>query len=218
MVFRTMKQPIILLLVVAFFHAHVAHAKPAVKDQDARVRAAYLGTRYVDTDPVFKKRLDARMQGLFDELQQVTLIQPTAVEGTLGKEALNAFLAQPDKQTARQIAEQLDVAYLFWGRMHQQQTDSERILIVGELDRYDRETDVLHRVDVVKYYDVIGVEFLSFKQQYVQTIQPQIVGKKVLWPWVVAGFALLTVLTLKVIGASFGSNGEDGGGDPTIRF
>ncbi len=216
---HSLKQPIVLLVIFAFLHAHILHAVPMLgKDRAVSVRAAYLGVRYGEMSPVFKKRMDERMQGLFDGLRNVVVMQPTAVTAAVGEEMVQAFLDAPGKESAREIAARLDADYLFWGKMSQQQQENDRILIVGELNRYDRQSDMLHRFDLVKYYDVIGVEFTAFQQEYVQSVQPQIVQKKILWPWLVVGFAALTFLAIKAVGASFGSEGENGGGDPTIRF
>lgn len=217
----TPRSSIVLLLVFAFLHAYVvpAYAGAANKDQkNPKVRVAFLGVKFEGTPEDVKKRLYARYEDLLKDRPMVIYKNPEDVRVALGSEMVERLLSEPDSAAYRLAAEKLDVDHIFSGRIADHSRDQARILLVGELYRYDRKIRLLHKFDILKYYDLIGVEFLKFDQEYVQTIIPERVQKKATWVWLVlAGVGAATLLTLTVIGSKFGADerGEGGSGEPT---
>lgn len=214
------KTPIVLLLVTTFLHTYVApsSAKSNNDKDKGKVHVAFLGIKFDGTSEDVEKRLYTRYENLLENQPSFILKKPEDVRIALGGEDVDALLGKPDSLSYKEAAEKLKVDHIFSGRIADHSREESRVLLVGEFYRYDKKLNLLHKFEILKYYDNIGVEFVKFDQEYVHSIVPETIQKKVLWPWlVIAGIGAVTLLTLTIVGSKFGSeqSGEGGNGEPT---
>jgi hypothetical protein len=151
--------------------------------------------------PDLQKRLLERLTEIIESNPGVQLIKPDEVAKTIGAEKIAPMLTQPDTASLRGLAEQL-------------QANPQRVLLVGELNRFDRATNMLHRFEVLKYYDNFGVEMVKFKQEYVETMGAVKSSGKLSWVWlVIGGVTLLGIGAMALSSIKAGAEGE--GAPPT---
>ncbi|MFQ5629812.1 MAG: hypothetical protein ACE5I1_13690 [bacterium] len=211
------KTPLIFLLIMAFLHTFVMPSgAESKKDKDkGKVRIAFLGIQFGGTPDDVEKRIYERYENLLKKQSRFIFKKPEDVRVALGSEHVDRLLNDPDSLSYQEAANLLNVDHIYSGQIADHSREESRVLLVGAFYRYDKKINLLHKFEILKYYDTIGVEFIKFDQEYVQTIVPESVQKKVLWPWLVlAGIGAVTLLTLTVVGSKFGSD-EQGEGTRT---
>ncbi len=165
--------------------------------RQSRLRVAFIGILFRDMPVDVQKRILRQMTEMLEEEPSLRVVKPAAVEKAVGKARVTQTLANPDSASFASLAEELGVDYVFAGDLANQARDSNRILLVGNLYRFDRAPGLFNRYEVLKYYDRFEVELLRFQQQYVKTLAA--FTRKHTWPWLVlagVGVAGLVALTL----------------------
>ncbi|MDZ7363010.1 MAG: hypothetical protein ONB46_20160 [candidate division KSB1 bacterium] len=201
------KTALIFLLIFALNYAQVVPCLAGANSK--KVPVAFLGIKFDEVPPDLQKRLLERMTETIESNSSVRLIEPDDVAKTIGAEKITQLLAQPDTAALRGLAGQLQVDYIIAGRLANRSEESQRVLLVGELNRFDRATNMLHRFEVLKYYDNFGVELLKFKQEYVETMAPAQTSGKLSWVWlVIGGITLLGIGAMALSSIKAGAEGE----------
>lgn len=209
-----LKFALVVIVILAFNFAQLAPSFADAKKN--KVPVAFVGLKFADLDSDTQQRVYERIYETMKNESALQLLEPEEVRQRLGAERIAAFFAQPDSAAFRALAEELHVRFIIAGSLANQSRDPKRTLLVGELQRFDAATNLLHRFEVLKYYENFGVEVLKFKEEYVKTMLPNSEGGSS-WGWLVlAGIAVAGVIALTASFVKAGGSSEgDGGGDPT---
>ncbi len=206
--YASIKTTLIFLLIFALNYAQVVPCLAGANSK--KVSAAFLGIKFDDMTADLQKRLLERLTEIIESNPGVQLIKPDDVAKTIAAEKIAPILAQPDTASMRSLVEQLQANYIIAGRLANRSDDPKRVLLVGELNRFDRATNMLHRFEVLKYYDNFGVELVKFKQEYVETMAPAQSSGKLSWVWLVlGGVTLLGIGAMALSSIKAGAEGED---------
>ncbi|MFQ5631198.1 MAG: hypothetical protein ACE5I1_20695 [bacterium] len=210
------KAPLVILLITAFLHTYVMPGHAESKNDKGKVRVAFLGIKFEETQPDVEKKLYSRMEKLLRQQPAFIITKPEDARISLGGEQVDHLLSQPDSAAYQEAADKLQVDHIFAGHIADHSRNESRVLLVGQFFRYDKKSNLLHKFDILKYYDAIGVEFVKFDKEYVRTIIPESKTKKVLWPWlIVAGLGVASLIALSFVGTKSGSEGGIEPGEPT---
>ncbi|MCI0690732.1 hypothetical protein L0337_01850 [candidate division KSB1 bacterium] len=208
----SIKTLLVFLLIFALTYAQLAPGFAAEKSKSNKVKVAFVGIKFDDVPDEARDRVLERVQELLEKESSFQLAKPDELEKQLSKEKLADFFAQPDSAAFRTLADELQVDYLFAGRIANQSREANRVLLVGELVRFDRAAGILNKFEVLKYYDHIGVELLKFQEEFVKTIVPSNAGGNKALPFIVLGGVTLAGIVALVLSTSkSGSEGEGGG-------
>ncbi len=215
--YSSIKTILVFTVIFALMYAQLAPGFAGENGKSKKVKVAFLGIKFDDMPDETRGRLLARVQELLEKESSFDLAKPEAMEKKLGTARLAQFWAQPDSAALRSLADELQMDFLFAGHLANQSREANRVLLVGELDRFDRATGILNKFEVLKYYDNIGVELLKFQEEFVKTIVPSNAGGNKVLPFIVLGGVTLAGIVALVLSTSkAGSEGEGGGpvGDP----
>lgn len=209
MFFMSFKKSMTVLLLFAFVHSIVLPGySKTLRMSSQKVKVAFLGIKFENMPDEFKKRLVERMKNLLDEEPSFEVINLNETKKILGEKKIADLLEQPNNGSYHNIAELLEVDYVFAGNIANHSRDDARVLLVGELTRYDRSTNLHHRFELLKYYDNVGVEFVKFNKEFIESVRPAEFKKKTLWPWlVVAGVAVAGLISWSLVSSKSGSEG-----------
>jgi len=207
------KTTLVFLLIFALIHVQMAPSFAAANSK--KVRVAFLGLKFADLALDIQARLLERVTEVLASKTGLEIINPAELQKTIAPEKIAQWLDQQDSSAFRMVAEQLQAAYVVAGNLTNQSRDSSRVLLAGELHRFDRATNVLHKFEILKYYENLGVELVKFKQEYVETMAAPESPKKASWAWLVlVGITATGIIALAVSFASAGGQGgESTGGE-----
>ncbi|MFQ5639116.1 MAG: hypothetical protein ACE5IR_14125 [bacterium] len=197
------------LACVVIFSVICAQIIPALADSK-KVRVAFAGVKFEDLPEDIEKRIFDRLKNQLSR-SSLELINPSDVQAAIGSEKMEAFFDKLDHASFSALAEKLQVDYVFAGHIGNNSRDPERILLVGDLFRYDRVSNLKHRFEILKYYDNIGVELLKFRQEFVRTIEPEEQVKSKFAPYLLlAGIAAVGIATFAFVKVSTKNEGQPG--------
>ncbi len=210
MLYSSIKATLVFLLVFALNYAQIAPGLAGANHK--KVRVAFVGIKFEEMPKDVQERILERVREAIESQAGLQFIKPAEAEKALGPEKIAAFFNQPDSAAFRALIDGLQADFLIAGRIANQSRDPKRILLVGEISRFDRATNLFHKFEILKYYDNFGVELVKFKQEYVETMNPTATSGKQKWVWLVLGgvtIAGIVAMTLSSIKA-----GAEGEGSP----
>ncbi len=187
--------------------------RPALADGN-KIKVAFVGLDFENLPKGVADRILQRVEDLLKAQSSFQVKDWKSVEEALGAEAVAKILKHPDQSTFSELANELQVDYIYGGNISNTAREGEKILLVGELYRYDRASNLRHKFEVLKYYDNFGVELLKFRQEFVKTVVSEAkTGPKILPILVLGGVVLAGILSFAFITAKGGAGGG-GSEDP----
>ena len=181
--------------------------RPALADGN-KIKVAFVGLDFENLPKGVADRVLQRVEDLLKAQSSFQVKDWKSVEEALGAEAVATLLKHPDQSTFSELANELQVDYIYGGNISNTAREGEKILLVGELYRYDRASNLRHKFEVLKYYDNFGVELLKFREEFVKTIVSEAkTGLKILPILVLGGVLLAGILSFVFITAEGGAGG-----------
>lgn len=166
--------------------------------QTTMVKVAFIGIAFEDVSPDIQKKITDDLLALLREERLLSILTPEDVQERIGEERRAQLLAQLQKTSILDLALQLDVDYVFAGKLSNQSRDPQRTLLVGSVQRFDRATRASFSIDILRYANDLGEDFTKIKQELVVTILPSTSSAlaSALPLLIVGGIALIGVLAL----------------------
>lgn len=166
--------------------------------QTTVVKVAFIGIAFEDVSPDIQKKILNDLLALLQEERSLLTLTPEDVQERIGEERRAQLLAQLQKTSILDLAAQLDVDYVFAGKLSNQSRDPQRTLLVGSIQRFDRATRASFSIDILRYANDLGEDFKKIKQEFIATILPSTSSTlaSALPVLIVGGIALIGILAL----------------------
>lgn len=166
--------------------------------QTTVVKVAFIGIAFEEVNPDLQKKITDDLLALLREERSLLTLTPEDVQERIGEERKAQLLAQLQKNDILDLAAQLEVDYVFAGKLSNQSRDPQRTLLVGSLQRFDRATRASFSIDILRYANDLGEDFKKIKQEFIITILPSSSRSlaDVLPILLVGGIALVGILAL----------------------
>jgi len=198
------KRPIVVLLIISLlslqFIPTLANGK--------KIKVAFVGLEFEHLPKEVREKVLQRVEDLLNAQSSFQLQDPEKVEELLGAETVAKLLKHPAQSNFSELANELHVDYIYGGNISNNAREGAKILLVGELYRYDRASNLRHKFEILKYYDNFGVELIKFKEEFVKSIVGEAeTGPKILPFLVLGGIVLAGILSFVFISAKGGAGG-----------
>lgn len=166
--------------------------------QTTVVKVAFIGIAFEEVNPDLQKKITDDLLALLREERSLLTLTPEDVQERIGEERKAQLLAQLQKNDILDLAAQLEVDYVFAGKLSNQSRDPQRTLLVGSIQRFDRATRASFSIDILRYANDLGEDFKKIKQEFIVTILPATSSSlaDVLPILLVGGIALVGILAL----------------------
>ncbi|MFQ5823357.1 MAG: hypothetical protein ACE5JB_04810 [bacterium] len=175
-----------------------------------KLQVAFVGLKFENLPQDIQDKLTSRMNAILETQKSISLTKPEGARITFGRKTIAELIENQDAESFLEFAEQYQFDYVFSGFLATQSHDDNRILLVGELNRYDLANSHINRYKINKDYEKIGSELNQFKQQYVKSmVKLEDSGKN---PWsilLIGGIIIAGTLTLRFGLGSLLNEGED---------
>ena len=183
---------------------------------------AFIGTRLDNIPEVHHNRINLKFHNLFSEYQGIVYKGPNPILEALGPATVDSVIGTADKAMLKRAATQAGADHMFFATLDNQSQNADRVMLVGNVVRYDLETDQVYRMEVLRYIDDFGIEIARVNQNLLSTIDidntiPFSSAGLAFGAILVLGLLMLLALTINVeLGSGEQSPAGGGTGPPGI--
>ena len=176
-------------------------------------KVLYAGVEIEGLESWMKEEFEQKFNKIFEDITD-QMIDDKNVLNVAGEE-LDSLFSEINDFRFKQVADKMDVAYIFAGKFKNVSPDDRKVMIQGEFYRYNAQLNSSFRYDVLRYYERMDAEARVIKQQMVDslpTITTPSSFKNVLLLF--GSILLVGILLMSLAGTDYNSTGDGSGGTP----
>ena len=185
--------------------------KLSAQDQPSKV--LYAGVKIEGLESWMKEEFEQKFNKIFEDITD-QMIDDKNVLNVAGEE-LDSLFSEINDFRFKQVADKMDVGYIFAGKFKNVSPDDRKVMIQGEFYRYNAQLNSSFRYDVLRYYERMDAEARVIKQQMVDslpTITTPSSFKNVLLLF--GSILIVGILLMSLAGTDYNSTGDGSGGTP----
>ena len=181
--------------------------------QDRPSKVLYAGVKIEGLESWMKEEFEQKFNKIFEDITDQMIDDKNALD--VAGEELDSLFSEINDFRFKQVADKMDVAYIFAGKFKNVSPDDRKVMIQGEFYRYNAQLNSSFRYDVLRYYERMDAEARVIKQQMVDslpTITTPSSFKNVLLLF--GSILLVGILLMSLAGTDYNSTGDGSGGTP----
>ena len=186
--------------------------KLSAQDQSSKV--LYAGVKIEGLESWMKEEFEQKFNKIFEDITADQMIDDKNVLDVAGEE-LDSLFSEINDFRFKQVADKMDVAYIFAGKFKNVSPDDRKVMIQGEFYRYNAQLNSSFRYDVLRYYERMDAEARVIKQQMVDSLPTVTTPSSFKNVLLLFGSILLVgILLMSLAGTDYNSTGDGSGGTP----
>lgn len=174
----------------------------------------YAGIEIEGVEDWMKEEFDKKFNNIFTDLTSDRVISISQGKTIAGTE-IDSLINDINDFRFKQVADKMDVAYIFAGKFKNVSPDDRKVMIQGEFYRYNTQLNSSFRYDVLRYYERMDAEARVIKQQMVDSLPTLTTPSSFKNVLLLFGSILLVgILLMSLAGTDYNSTGDGSGGTP----
>ena len=195
-----------IILSTIFFYKLSAQVQPS--------KVLYAGLEIEGLESWMKEEFELKFNKIFEDITADQMIDDKNALDVAGKE-LDSLFSEINDFRFKQVADKMDVAYIFAGKFKNVSPDDRKVMIQGEFYRYNAQLNSSFRYDVLRYYERMDAEARVIKQQMVDSLPTVTTPSSFKNVLLLFGSILLVgILLMSLAGTDYNSTGDGSGGTP----
>ena len=195
-----------IILSTIFFYKLSAQVQPS--------KVLYAGLEIEGLESWMKEEFELKFNKIFEDITADQMIDDKNVLDVAGEE-LDSLFSEINDFRFKQVADKMDVAYIFAGKFKNVSPDDRKVMIQGEFYRYNAQLNSSFRYDVLRYYERMDAEARVIKQQMVDSLPTVTTPSSFKNVLLLFGSILLVgILLMSLAGTDYNSTGDGSGGTP----
>ena len=176
-------------------------------------KVLYAGVEIEGLEIWMKEEFEQKFNKIFEDITD-QMIDDKNVLDVAGEE-LDSLFSEINDFRFKQVADKMDVAYIFAGKFKNVSPDDRKVMIQGEFYRYNAQLNSSFRYDVLRYYERMDAEARVIKQQMVDSLPTVTTPSSFKNVLLLFGSILLVgILLMSLAGTDYNSTGDGSGGTP----
>ena len=211
---KNLLKPFSVFLSINILIVPLAAATP--QNKSLKIHVGYIGEKLENVPDGYQKLVRQKMLGLinqnyyeFHNPVDLTTNHGDAVKAVLAhnKDSFNSDLAS--------LSEVADLDYLFVTTFTNISDDVKRVMLKGEVVRFNRKTNDVYRHEVLSYAEDLDLHIRAMKSELVETIPHSVsaIGRNKIYLFLGVGLVLIFALSQSFGGFDQWIGGGDGGKD-----
>ena len=185
--------------------------KLSAQDQSSKV--LYAGVKIEGLESWMKEEFELKFNKIFEDITDQMIDDKNALD--VAGEELDSLFSEINDFRFKQVADKMDVAYIFAGKFKNVSPDDRKVMIQGEFYRYNAQLNSSFRYDVLRYYERMDAEARAIKQQMVDSLPTVTTPSSFKNVLLLFGSILLVgILLMSLAGTDYNSTGDGSGGTP----
>ena len=177
-------------------------------------KVLYAGVEIEGLESWMKEEFELKFNKIFEDITADQMIDDKNVLDVAGEE-LDSLFSEINDFRFKQVADKMDVAYIFAGKFKNVSPDDRKVMIQGEFYRYNAQLNSSFRYDVLRYYERMDAEARVIKQQMVDSLPTVTTPSSFKNVLLLFGSILLVgILLMSLAGTDYNSTGDGSGGTP----
>ena len=194
-----------IILSTILFYKLSAQAQPS--------KVLYAGVEIEGLESWMKEEFEQKFNKIFEDITD-QMIDDKNVLDVAGEE-LDSLFSEINDFRFKQVADKMDVTYIFAGKFKNVSPDDRKVMIQGEFYRYNAQLNSSFRYDVLRYYERMDAEARVIKQQMVDSLPTVTTPSSFKNVLLLFGSILLVgILLMSLAGTDYNSTGDGSGGTP----
>ena len=186
--------------------------KLSAQTQSSKV--LYAGVEIEGLESWMKEEFELKFNKIFEDITADQMIDDKNALDVAGEE-LDSLFSEINDFRFKQVADKMDVAYIFAGKFKNVSPDDRKVMIQGEFYRYNAQLNSSFRYDVLRYYERMDAEARVIKQQMVDSLPTVTTPSSFKNVLLLFGSILLVgILLMSLAGTDYNSTGDGSGGTP----
>ena len=182
--------------------------------QDRPSKVLYAGVKIEGLESWMKEEFEQKFNKIFEDITADQMIDDKNVLDVAGEE-LDSLFSEINDFRFKQVADKMDVTYIFAGKFKNVSPDDRKVMIQGEFYRYNAQLNSSFRYDVLRYYERMDAEARVIKQQMVDSLPTVTTPSSFKNVLLLFGSILLVgILLMSLAGTDYNSTGDGSGGTP----
>ena len=195
-----------IILSTIFFYKLSAQVQPS--------KVLYAGVEIEGLESWMKEEFELKFNKIFEDITADQMIDDKNALDVAGEE-LDSLFSEINDFRFKQVADKMDVAYIFAGKFKNVSPDDRKVMIQGEFYRYNAQLNSSFRYDVLRYYERMDAEARVIKQQMVDSLPTVTTPSSFKNVLLLFGSILLVgILLMSLAGTDYNSTGDGSGGTP----
>ena len=177
-------------------------------------KVLYVGVEIEGLERWMKEEFELKFNKIFEDITADQMIDDkNALD--VANEELDSLFSEINDFRFKQVADKMDVAYIFAGKFKNVSPDDRKVMIQGEFYRYNAQLNSSFRYDVLRYYERMDAEARVIKQQMVDSLPTVTTPSSFKNVLLLFGSILLVgILLMSLAGTDYNSTGDGSGGTP----
>ena len=185
--------------------------KLSAQDQPSKV--LYAGVKIEGLESWMKEEFEQKFNKIFEDITDQMIDDKNALD--VAGEELDSLFSEINDFRFKQVADKMDVTYIFAGKFKNVSPDDRKVMIQGEFYRYNAQLNSSFRYDVLRYYERMDAEARVIKQQMVDSLPTVTTPSSFKNVLLLFGSILLVgILLMSLAGTDYNSTGDGSGGTP----
>ena len=185
--------------------------KLSAQDQPSKV--LYAGLEIEGLESWMKEEFEQKFNKIFEDITDQMIDDKNVLD--VASEELDSLFSEINDFRFKQVADKMDVAYIFAGKFKNVSPDDRKVMIQGEFYRYNAQLNSSFRYDVLRYYERMDAEARVIKQQMVDSLPSVTTPSSFKNVLLLFGSILLVgILLMSLAGTDYNSTGDGSGGTP----
>ena len=177
-------------------------------------KVLYAGVKIEGLESWMKEEFELKFNKIFEDITADQMIDDKNALNVAGEE-LDSLFSEINDFRFKQVADKMDVAYIFAGKFKNVSPDDRKVMIQGEFYRYNAQLNSSFRYDVLRYYERMDAEARVIKQQMVDSLPTVTTPSSFKNVLLLFGSILLVgILLMSLAGTDYNSTGDGSGGTP----
>ena len=177
-------------------------------------KVLYAGVEIEGLESWMKEEFELKFNKIFEDITADQMIDDKNALDVAGEE-LDSLFSEINDFRFKQVADKVDVAYIFAGKFKNVSPDERKVMIQGEFYRYNAQLNSSFRYDVLRYYERMDAEARVIKQQMVDSLPTVTTPSSFKNVLLLFGSILLVgILLMSLAGTDYNSTGDGSGGTP----
>ena len=177
-------------------------------------KVLYAGVKIEGLERWMKEEFELKFNKIFEDITADQMIDDKNALDVAGEE-LDSLFSEINDFRFKQVADKMDVAYIFAGKFKNVSPDDRKVMIQGEFYRYNSQLNSSFRYDVLRYYERMDAEARVIKQQMVDSLPTVTTPSSFKNVLLLFGSILLVgILLMSLAGTDYNSTGDGSGGTP----